>query len=206
VKKTQLIEQLKQPVTQVDSLLKAMGISPEMETYTDEHLKTLQALNEMLASEKIKTPEDAAQLYRQQRETSTTSEPMDQALATILEEAKSDKMQKDIQNNENISPSQMQSPQAENSEAKLDNFILTLANQAANATLTSFPNIALEEHLRLKALFVKRYRERIAEQLQSAEFRQQFQAAMEGEELGKLPLLSSTTSNTALLNSSSSSS
>jgi len=132
--------------------------------------------------------------------------PMDQALATILEEAKSDKMQKDIQNNENASHPQMQSPQAENSEAKLDDFILTLANQAANATLTSFPNIALEEHLRLKALFVKRYRERIAEQLQSAEFRQQFQAAMEGQELGKLPLLSSTTSNIALLNSSSSSS
>jgi len=57
--------------------------------------------------------------------------PMDQALATILEEAKSDKMQKDTQNNGNGSHPQMQSPQAENSEAKLDDFILTLSCYAA---------------------------------------------------------------------------
>lgn len=87
-----------------------------------------------------------------------------------------------------------------------DQFILTLANQAADATLANFPQIAIAEHQRLKALFVQRYRQRLAEQLQNPEFRQQFQAALEGQEMGKLNFLNSTTSNIALPSSSSSSS
>lgn len=131
-------------------------------------------------------------------------QPMDQALATILEEAKNDKTQKDTQVNGSTNPSE--SLQTESSEAKLEEFILSLANQSADATFASLPNIALEEHHRLKALFVQQYRQRIMERLQDPEFRQQFQAAIEGQDMGKLPLLNSTTSNIALLSSSSSSS
>lgn len=127
-------------------------------------------------------------------------QPMDQALATILESAKNDSIQKDTQSNARANPSQ--SPQTENSEAKLEEFILSLANQSADATFATLPNIAFEEHHRLKALFVQRYRERIMERLQDPEFRQQFQAAIEGQDLGKLNLMSSTTSNIALPSSS----
>lgn len=88
----------------------------------------------------------------------------------------------------------------------LEEFILSLANQAADTTFASFPSMALEEHHRLKALFVQQYRLRILERLQDPEFQQQFQAAMSGQDLGKLKLLlSSTKSSTALLGSSSSS-
>lgn len=129
---------------------------------------------------------------------------MDQALATILESAKNDLSQKDTQTNPRANSSQ--SAQIENSEAKLEEFILSLANQSADATFATLPNIAFEEHHRLKALFVQRYRERIISRLQDPEFRQQFQAAIEGQDMGKLSLMSSTTSNIALLSSSSSNS
>lgn len=170
--KTQLLEQLKKPVDQIDSLLKAAGIGTELETYTDDHLNTLQVLDEMVASGKTKTYKEAAKLYRQQQahSTATTSE-------SVVEEA-----------------------------SERDQFILTLANQAADATLANFPQIAMAEHQRLKALFVQRYRQRLAEQLQNPEFRQQFQAAIEGQEMGKFNFLNSTTSNIALPSSSSSSS
>jgi hypothetical protein len=169
--KTQLIEQLKKPVDQIDSLLKAAGIGTELEIYIDDHLKTLQALDEMVASGKTKTYKEAAKLYRQQQahSTTTTSE-------SVVEVSERDEL------------------------------ILTLANQAADATLANFPQIAIEEYQRLKALFVQRYRQRLAEQLQNPEFRQQFQAAIEGKEVGKFNLLNNTTSNIALPSNSSSSS
>lgn len=87
----------------------------------------------------------------------------------------------------------------------LDNFIIQQAERAAESTLHSLPQIAIEEQYRLKALFVQRYRERLAQQLQDPGFRQQFQAAIEGQELGKSNLLNAT-SNIALPSSSSSSS
>lgn len=166
--KTQLIEQFKKPVDHVDSLLNAAGISTNLETYTAEHLKTLQALDEMVASGLAKTHKDAASLYRQQQESSSASEPIMQAQV-------------------------------------LDEFIIAQAERAADAALRSFPQIAIEEYYRLKELFVQRYRQHIAKQLQNPEFRQQFQAAMEGQNVGKLNL-NSMTSNTALPSSLSSSS
>ena len=78
-------------------------------------------------------------------------QPLDQALATVLEEAKNDKTQKDTQIDESTNPSE--SLQTENSEAKIEEFIRSLANQAAEATLASLPYIAIEQHYRIEALF-----------------------------------------------------
>lgn len=125
--------------------------------------------------------------------------PMDEALATILDEAKNGKTREFQIDEENSQPTD--TPKAE----ELDNFILRQAEYAADATLVSFPQIANEEQHRLKELFVQRYRQRIAQQLQDPKFRQHFQAAIEGQGVGKLNLLSSTTSNIALPSSSSSS-
>lgn len=129
---------------------------------------------------------------------------MDQALAIVLEAAKNDSLQKNTQTNRSVNASQ--SPQTENSEAKLEEFILSLANQSAEACLANLPNIAFEEYHRLKALFIQRYRERIMERLQDPEFRQQFEVAISGQDMGKLSLAQSTTSNIALPSSSSSNS
>jgi len=127
--------------------------------------------------------------------------PMDQALATVLEAAKNDRLQKDTQTNGSTNP--VQSPQTESSQVNLDEFIQSLANQAADSTFANLPNIAIEEHHRLKALFVQHYRQRMMERLQDPEFQQQFQAAIEGQDLGKLKFLTGTTSNIALPSSSS---
>lgn len=129
---------------------------------------------------------------------------INEAINAVCEEAKNEKTHKDTQVNDSTDPSE--SLQTENSNAKVEDFILSLANQSADATFASLPSIAIEEHQRLKALFVQQYRQRIMERLQDPEFRQQFQAAIEGQDMGKLPLLNSTTSNIALLSSSSSSS
>lgn len=167
--KTQLIEQLQKPVDQVDSLLKVAGISTELETYSDEHLKTLQTIDEMVSSGKAKTPKDAAKLYRQQQETTTASSAVMPA-------------------------------------SEIDKFILAQAERAAEAELSKIPQVAQEENIRLRTLFVQRYRQYIAERLQDPEYREKFQAAIEGQDLGKSELLGSTTSNTALPSSSFSSS
>ncbi len=168
--KTQLIEQLKKPEDKVNLLLSEAGISNDLEVYTDDHLTTIKAINEILESGKAETYKDAAKLYRASCQTLSETE------------------------------------EAAQPANNLDKFILSLANQSADATFSSLPNIAIEEYQRLKALFMQQYRQRIIERLQDPEFQQQFQAAMEGgQDMGKLKLLSSTTSNTALLNSSSSS-
>ncbi len=130
--------------------------------------------------------------------------PMEQALATILDEAKNGKPERAPQTNGSAAHSK--SPQTELSEVKLDEFILAQGDRAADVTLASLPDIAFEEQQRLKALFVQRYRQRIMERLQDPEYRQQFAAAIEGEDMGKLALLNNTTSNFALPSSSSSSS
>ncbi len=98
------------------------------------------------------------------------------------------------------------SNQAAQPSTNLEEYILSLANQSADATFASLPRIALEEHQRLRGLFVQQYRQRILSRLQDPEFEQEFKAAMSGQDEGKLQLLlSSKTSNTALLGSSSSS-
>ncbi|WP_250126314.1 hypothetical protein [Chroococcidiopsis sp. CCMEE 29] len=119
--------------------------------------------------------------------------PMAQALVMLLDEAKNGRAGKETSTN---------TPNAE----EIDSFILTQAQRAADATLASLPQIAVEEHQRLKELFVQRYRQRIAQQLQDPEFRQQFQLAIEGQQMGKFNFLNSMTSNIALPSSSSSNS
>lgn len=155
--KTQLIEQLKKPEDQINSLLKAAAIATDLENYTEEHLKIITALNEMVESGKAKTHKEAARLYRTSTENTIESEKVGQ------------------------------------SSNELDEFILSQANTAADITFASLPQMAMEEHQRLKGLFVQRYRQRILERLQDPDFRQQFQAAIEGQDMGKLKLLNSTT-------------
>lgn len=159
--KTQLIEQLQKPLDQVDSLLKAAGIATSLEIYTLEHLKTLQALDEMVVSGKAKTHRDAAKSYRQQQNTPTTTEPVIEAFDQ-------------------------------------DTLLMALAEEAANAALEKFPELAREQHDSAVAAFVQRYRQYLAQGLQSPEYRQKFQAVIQGRRLGKSNILENTTSNTAL--------
>lgn len=124
---------------------------------------------------------------------------MDTAITAILDEAKNGKSSESEIDGE--------TPQAADTleDEELKNFVFREADRAADATLKSFPQIAFEERQRYKELFVQRYRQRITQQLQDPEFRQHFQAAIEGQDLGKLHLLNSMTSNIALPSNSSSS-
>lgn len=74
-----------------------------------------------------------------------------------------------------------------------DEFIQSLANQAADEALANLPNIAKEEHENFRVKFQHFFRQRLAERLREPEFQQQFQLALEGKDVGKLKLLSSTT-------------
>ncbi len=89
---------------------------------------------------------------------------------------------------------------------ELNKFIIEQAIKAADATLSSLPQVAFDEYQRLKEAFVRKYRERIVERLSDPEFKQQFVAAIEGTDLGKFKLLNNTPSNIALPSSSSSNS
>jgi hypothetical protein len=89
---------------------------------------------------------------------------------------------------------------------ELDNFITEQALRAADATLSSLPQVAYDEYQQLKEAFVRKYRERIAERLNDPVFKEQFVAAIEGRDMGKFKLSSSTHSTIALPSSSSSNS
>lgn len=124
---------------------------------------------------------------------------MDTAITAILDEAKNGK------SGESEIDGEISQAADTLEDEELQNFVFREADRAADATLKSFPQIAFEERQRYKELFVQRYRQRIAQQLQNPEFRQHFQAAIEGQDLGKLHLLNSMTSNIALPSNSSSS-
>lgn len=87
----------------------------------------------------------------------------------------------------------IKSNQTTETSNSIDDLILALAAQAADAAFANLPNIAIAEHERMKASFVQEFRRRIAARLQNPECQQQFLAAMEGEDMGKLKLLNSTT-------------
>jgi uncharacterized protein YoaH (UPF0181 family) len=91
-------------------------------------------------------------------------------------------------------------------DEELDNFIIEQAIRAADATISSLPQVAFDECQRLKESFVRKYRERIAERLNDPEFKQQFVATIEGKEMGKFIFSNSTHSTIALPSSSSSNS
>jgi len=129
---------------------------------------------------------------------------MSEAIKAASLETKNGKSERAPQTNDSAAPSK--SPHTELSQVKLDEFILAQGDRAADMTLASLPNIAIEEHDRLKALFRQRYQQRIMERLQDPEYRQQFEAVIEGQDMGKLSLLNNTTSNFALPSSSSSNS
>lgn len=81
--------------------------------------------------------------------------------------------------------------------------IVEQANKAADATLSSLPNIAQAESSRLRQTFIQQFRTRIQQQLQSPEFQKAFIDQIES--LGEYPALSGNIPNTALPGSSSSS-
>ena len=90
------------------------------------------------------------------------------------------------------------------SDADLEQIIIAQANKAADATLSTLPNLAQTESLNLRETFVQQFRTRIQQQLQSPEYQKAFIAQIEC--LGELPTLNSSTQNIALPSSSSSSS
>ena len=93
---------------------------------------------------------------------------------------------------------------SENSRHSMEQIILEQANKAADAALMSLPNVAQSEIERLRQSFIKQFRIRIKQRLNSPEFQQQFASQMEC--LGEQAVFNSSTTNTALLDSSSSNS
>ncbi len=158
---------------------------------------------EILARMKIKNAEKPSKPQTEGFEKVCTllkeGTPMDTAITAILDEAKNAKSGEPQINGETSQAADT----LEDEEFR--NLVFREADRAADATLKSFPQIAFEERQRYKELFVQRYRQRIAQQLQDPDFRQHFQAAIEGQDLGKLHLLNSKTSNIALPSNSSSS-
>lgn len=90
---------------------------------------------------------------------------------------------------------------------QINKLVLEEAERAADATVAGLPQMAIEEQQRFRELFIQRFRQRLAERLQDSSVRKQFQAAIEGKNMGKSPTLcESPTSNIALPSNSSSSS
>lgn len=89
------------------------------------------------------------------------------------------------------------------SDADIEAIIISQANKAADATLSSLPHIAQAESSKLRQIFVQQFRLRIEEQLKSPEYQQAFISQIES--LGEYPALSGNIPNTALPSSSSSS-
>jgi hypothetical protein len=131
---------------------------------------------------------------------------LDVAVQSIHEEAKNNN--KTQQENDDALPAAQAQLKAEDGvKVQIDNYVLEQAERAADATVAGFPQMAIEEQHRVRKLFIKRFQQRLAERLQDPSVRQQFQAVIEGKEMGKLPTLSeSLTLNMALPSSSSSSS
>lgn len=131
---------------------------------------------------------------------------LDVAVQSIHEEAKNNnKTQKE---NDQVLPAAQAQLKAENGmNAQFDDLVFEQAERAADFALAELPQIALEQRQHYREKFIQRFRQHIVERLQDPSYQQQFQAVIEGKEMGKLPiLLESPTSNTALLSSSSSSS
>lgn len=131
---------------------------------------------------------------------------LDVAVQSIHEEAKNNnKTQKE--NGEALPAAQAQLKAEDGVNAQLNNLVLQEAERAADVTLARFPQMALEEQQHFRELFIQRFRQCLVERLQDPNFKQQFQAVIEGKEMGKLPTLcESLTLNMALPSSSSSSS
>ena len=89
-------------------------------------------------------------------------------------------------------------------DAELEAIITQQATMAADATLSTLPNIAQAESASLRQKFIQQFRNRIQQQLQSPEYQEAFVAQIKC--LGELPTFNSSTTNIALPSSSSSSS
>jgi hypothetical protein len=111
---------------------------------------------------------------------------IEQAISTVVEGRKTDSQDSSID------------------DIDLEAIITHQANLAADATLSTLPNIAQSESAVLRQKFVRHFRIRVREQLQSPEYQKAFMAQIEC--LGELPTFNNSTTNTALPSSSSSSS
>ncbi len=89
------------------------------------------------------------------------------------------------------------------SDADIEAIIISQANKAADATLSSLPNVAQAESSKLRQTFIQQFRLRVEEQLKSPEYQQAFISQIES--LGEYPVLNGNIPNTALPSNSSSS-
>jgi hypothetical protein len=130
---------------------------------------------------------------------------LDVAVQSIHEQAKNNNLAQP--ENGEMLPAQAQLEVEDGIKVQIDNYAFELAERAADASVAKIPQMAIEEEQRFREAFIQRFRQRLAERLQDPSVKQQFQAVIEGEDMGKLPMLSpSPTSNMALPSNSSSSS
>lgn len=131
---------------------------------------------------------------------------LDAAVQSIHAEAKNNNLAQP--ENAEVLPAAQAQPKSEDEvNTQLDNLVLQEAERAANVTLAGFPQMAFEEQQRFRQLFIERFRQHLVKGLQDPSFKQQFQAVIEGQDMGKSLMLSpSPTSNMVLPSSSSSSS
>ncbi len=131
---------------------------------------------------------------------------LDAAVQLIHEEAKNNNKAQP-ENGEALPAAQAQLEVEDGIKVQIDNYAFELAERAADASVARIPKMAIEEEKRFREAFIQRFRQRLAERLQDPSVKQQFQAVIEGQDMGKLPmLLESPTSNMALPSNSSSSS
>ena len=131
---------------------------------------------------------------------------LDVAVQSIHESAKKNNKAQP-ENGETLPAAEAQPRDEEGVNVQIDNLVIEEAERAANATVAGLPQMAIEEQQRVRELFIQRFRQHLAKRLQDPSVRQQCQAVIEGEDMGKSPtLLKSPTSNMALPSSSSSSS
>ena len=131
---------------------------------------------------------------------------LDAAVQSIHEEAKNNNKAQP-ENGETLPAAEAQPRVEEGVNIQIDNLVLEEAERAADATVAGLPQMAIEEQQRVRELFIQRFRQHLAKRLQDPSVRQQCQAVIEGEDMGKSPTLyESPTSNMALPSSSSSSS
>lgn len=129
---------------------------------------------------------------------------LDAAVQSIHEEAKNNNKAQP-ENGETLPVAQAQSEFEDGVNAQFDDLVFKQAERAADFALAELPQIALEQRQHYRKKFIKRFRQHIVERLQDPKYQQQFQAMIEGGDMGKLPILSESPTSNMLLPSSSSS-
>jgi len=177
----QIAERYSIPEDQISKILESIKIKSSVKP-SDEQLRGFEKVCQMIQS----------------------GTELELAVQSIHEEAKNSK--KTQKPNVEVLPA-AQTKTDDEVNAQIDNYVLQQAERAADVTVEALPQMAFEEQQRFRELFIHRFRQRLAERLQDPSVKQQFDAVIEGGDMGKLPALSeSLTSNISLPSSSSSSS